>query len=98
MTPLLLLHVPPGVASLSVTEAPTQRSKGAPDISAGIALTVTVTSKVEVGQPSLGSYVIVVVPTLRPATIPVVPTVPTAVLLLLHVPPEVASVRDIVPP
>ena len=38
------------------------------------------------------------VPALRPVTIPEVLTVPTAVLVLLHTPPAVASLRDVVAP
>ena len=40
----------------------------------------------------------VLVPTATPVTIPVPPTVATAVLLLVHVPPPVASVSAAVPP
>jgi hypothetical protein len=38
------------------------------------------------------------VPAATPVTTPEVPTVATAVLLLLHVPPGVASVNEVVEP
>ena len=64
---LLLLHVPPPSPSLSVVVEPTH-TKVFPIIDVGNGLMVTVT--VADGQPSLGVYVIIVVPAETPVTTP----------------------------
>jgi hypothetical protein len=65
-----------------------------PVIVAGNGLTVTTVVLV---QPP-ATYDIVVVPTVSALNIPVVEMVPTAVLLLLQIPPGVASVNaDVLP-
>ena len=94
---ILLLHVPPGVASLNVVFAPTQIVV-APTIGAGSGFT---TNDVVVIHPVPNVYVITVVPPglAPPVTNPVlVPIVATAVRLLLHVPPGVPSLKVVVSP
>jgi hypothetical protein len=87
---LLLLQLPPGEDEVRVVVSPTH-TLAAPLIVPGPAFTVTT---VVAKQPVEPVYVIVAVPTLTPQNIPVdTPTVATAVLLLLHVPPLVASAR-----
>src|ERR1019366_9069008 len=76
---LLLLHVPPGVASVSVVVLPAQ-TVAVPVTDDGNAFTVTVAEAV---QPPDVVYVIDAVPGAMPETTPVLPTVATAVLLLL---------------
>ncbi len=61
-------------------------------VSNGVGFTVTVM----VTREGLTEYVMVAVPGKRPDTIPDVPTVAIAVLLLLQVPPLVASVNAVV--
>jgi hypothetical protein len=95
---LLLLHVPPETASLSVSEVPWQKV-AVPPIAAGDGYTVTMAV---VRQPVGSVYVIVavevVVTVAAPVTTPVLePTVATLVLLLLHVPPP-ASLKFVVNP
>ena len=87
---LLLLHVPPPAASVSVVVAPTQTLK-APPMVGGVELMGMV---VVVLQPVVGSvYVIVVLPAVLPVTIPVVdPIDAIAALLLVQTPPVVGSV------
>ena len=81
---LLLLQVPPPVASARVVVAPTQRVTGVPGvIAAGLLFTVTVASASQL--PIV--YVIVAVPNVIPVTSPLPSTVATPILLLLHVPP-----------
>jgi hypothetical protein len=93
---LLLLHTPPEEASLNVIVAPAQR-ENVPIITAGIGYTVTIIDTVP--HPSVSVYAIVVVPAPMPVTTPdVEPTVPTLPLLLLHVPPVIASVNVVVAP
>ena len=88
------IHVPPDVASLRVIVAPTHTDDG-PDIAAGEVFTVTVL--VALHPPAV--YEMVTTPAETPVTTPVVaPTVATDVLLLLHEPPDVASVSVIVEP
>ena len=88
------LHVPPPAASVSVVVLPWQ-TFSMPEIGAS---GVTVTTAVAV-QPAAVVYTIVDVPLVRPLTRPVPkPMVATAVLLLLHVPPGVASASvDVLP-
>jgi hypothetical protein len=65
-------------------------------IAAGAAVTVIT---VDVVQPALTAYVIVVVPEVTPVTIPVdEPIVATPGVLLLHEPPPVLLVNVIVEP
>jgi hypothetical protein len=85
---LLLLHVPPVTASVKVDVAPAQTSV-VPEIEV-IGLTViTVVAIQFVGAV----YVIIAVPPVTPFTVPDVPTVAMPVLLLLHVPPDVMSLK-----
>ena len=90
----VLLQVTPVVTSLRVIVEPSHTDDG-PVIGAGVALTVTITVA---WQPPLKLYEIVAVPGDTPFTIPVVPIVATDILLLLHVPPAVASVSVMVWP
>jgi len=88
---LLLLQVPPAVASASVVVSPTQTLL-APVIAAGCGLTVIA---LLVEQPPGSVYIILVEPGVPPVTTPVLPTteaVPDAALL--QVPPvtELAKV------
>jgi hypothetical protein len=86
-TGVLLVHVPPGVASDNVIVAPAHMLP-APVMAAVKA--VTVTTIVAGVQPET-VYDIVVVPALMPVTVPVEPTVATDVVPLVHVPPGVTS-------
>ena len=84
---LLLLHVPPGVASVKANVEPMHTTQ--PDVGqemgAGNGLTVIV---VVTEQPEERVYVIVSIPGDIPITMPdAEPTVAIAGLLLLHVPP-----------
>ena len=90
----LLLHTPPEVASVSVTELPVHTLGLAGSIVDGVVFTVT---KVAAEQlPTV--YKIVVVPEANAVTSPPAETVATEVVLLLHTPLPVASVSVIVPP
>lgn len=91
---LLLLHVPPVVASLSEVVDPTQ-TLVVPSIAPGSGFTVTTVVLKHV-VPKM--YEITAVPKLLPVTHPVEATVATEVLLLLHVPPVVVSDKQFVPP
>ncbi len=92
---LLLAHVPPGVASVSVIEEPRQIAP-APVMDDGVGVIVTMTV---VRQPVPSVYVITAVPAVIPVTTPVpAPTEATDVLLLLHAPPPVASLSVVVAP
>ena len=92
---LLLPHVPPAVASASVTVVPLHNTF-APVMAAGVANTVMTVLAV---QPSGSAVTIVAVPANTPVTTPVVaPTVAVAVEVLLHVIPVVTSPRVIVEP
>lgn len=90
---LLLLHVPPGVASVMAILAPAHTAVG-PVIGAGGGFTVTV---VVITQPGMARvYVIVAVPVLIPVITPVERSISAIlVLLLVHVPPVMASLRVI---
>ncbi len=84
---LLVLHSPPLTASVSVVLLPTHTS-GTPPIGAS-GLTVTVCVAV---HPVGNVYDMTVVPSATPVNNPVpVPMVATDGVLLLHVPPGVAS-------
>jgi hypothetical protein len=83
-------QVPPAVVLLSDTEAPIHMEL-APVMAAGDGETTTV---VVTRQPEPSEYVITEVPLATPQTTPVVePMTATAVLLLVHVPPDTASLR-----
>lgn len=85
---LLLVHVPPVMASLRMMVKPWQ-TFATPIIAEGVGRTVTV---VIVIHPFV--YVMTDVPGAMPETIPVVePIVAVPVLLLLHVPPVVALLK-----
>src|SRR4051794_21089299 len=91
---LLLAHVPAG-AELKVVNEPMQTVR-VPVIDEGNALTVIGLIAV---QPAGNVYIIVSKPGATPVTVTIPlpdPTVANAVLLLLHVPPIVASPRMIV--
>jgi len=90
----VVLHVPPEMESVSVIDKPWQTAPG-PEIGGGAGLTVTVIVVVQL--PS--EYVITVVPALTPNTIPDdEPTVATAGVPLLHVPPAIDSLSEVVAP
>ena len=92
---IVLLHVPPVVASVKLMVVPVHRLVG-PVIDPGPAPTVTTVVAI---QPAPSEYVIVVVPIVPPVRIPVVrPIVATVVVLLVHVPPVTASLNVMVPP
>jgi hypothetical protein len=87
-----LLHTPPVVVLLSVSGLPAH-ALIVPVIADGVAFTVTTAV---VAQPAI--YVMVVVPDVTPVTRPVESTVALPLLLLLHVPPVVALLKDVVAP
>ena len=81
---LLLLHVPPAVASISMVLAPAH-TEVTPVIAAGSRFTVTA---IAAAHPAAVVYTIVVVSADTPATMPEArPTLATPVLTLLHDPP-----------
>jgi len=87
----LLAHNPPLVASVSVVDVgPVPPHKAlAPEIAAGRAFTVVTAVAIHVEG---AVYVIVAVPVATPVSVPDdEPTVAVLMLLLLHVPPGVAS-------
>jgi hypothetical protein len=90
---LLLLHVPPVELLAHAVVAPAHTVLP-PLIAPGAAYTERI---VVTEQPDT-AYVIVAVPVAIAETTPVLLTVATAVLLLLHVPPEVVFVRAVVLP
>ena len=95
MAGLLLLNVPPGVPLLSNIELPMQTVDG-PVRGAGVVLTVTV---MPVEQPVGIVYLIIAMPGVTPVTTPVLkPTVAMAGVLLLQVPPGIASLTVIAVP
>lgn len=83
---VLLLHVPPAAASLSVIVEPAQTVVGPVG---AVATELTVTTFVA-EQPSESEYEIVLVPSEIPVILPD-PSTETWPLLLLHVPPVVGS-------
>ena len=86
----LLLHVPPVVASLSVVAYPRQRPENCSIADGGVSTVAGMVAMQPVGKV----YVISVVPDATPETTPVVvPTVAISALLVLHVPPGVASLN-----
>jgi len=92
---LPLLHNPPVVESASDALLPTQSGFGAMFGTDGFGLTVMViVTKVE-----STAYVIILVPAEIPVTTPLEkPTVATEVSLLIHTPPEVVSLKEVVDP
>ena len=93
MPDALLLQAPPVVASVRPEVPPKHTVTGTGAIGAGVALTEIVAVA---GQAPI-VYDIVAVPAVRPVTTPP-ETLATAGALLLHMPPEVASVNVTVPP
>lgn len=96
---LLLSHVPPDIAWVSVAVVPAQMLVG-PEIAVGAALTVTV---VILRHPGVDNwYVMLTLPALtpvtRPAMVPAEPTVAMEVALLVHQPPDVALANVVIPP
>jgi hypothetical protein len=92
---LLLLHVPPEDVLLNGMVCPVHRMLF-PTILAGNELTVT---GVVTAQPPGIAYVIVADPEENPETTPVfTSTIATSVLLLLHVPPNEASLNVVPEP
>lgn len=86
--------MPPGTTSLSVVVYPAQTVAG-PDIGAGAGLIATVAVRT---QPGI-VYDIVTDPFIIPVTIPLTASIdPIEGLLLLHVPPGVASFKEVVKP
>ena len=91
----LLVQVPPGVRSVSAVVEPTH-TPSVPVIAGSDDVTVITTERV---QPDGEVYITVEVPEATPLTTPVDdPTVATEVVLLLQVPPVVASVSVLVKP
>lgn len=91
---LLLLHVPPVTAFVSVVLLPVQTTE-LPEIVPAVTGLLTTTVCVANAVPQLPEtvYEISTVPVAKPVTLPVVLTVAIDVLLLLHVPPLTASVK-----
>src|SRR5436309_11977804 len=89
--PLLLVQLPPPVASKRPVVAPTQTVADEGEIATGITATVTGA----VAEQPATVYEMFTVPTVRPDTVPPL-TVATIVLLLLHAPPPVTSVKSAV--
>ena len=96
---LALLHSPPPAALVSDVLAPTH-TIAVPAIvpASGIGLTVATCVAAAVPQLLLTVYDIVVVPAEKPVTTPEVLTEPTAGLVLLHAPPLVALVSEVLAP
>ena len=91
---LLLLHTPDGVPLVSVSGVP-MHTRLLPVVAPGAGTASTVTTAVT--APEAAVYVIVAVPATTPVTTPDELTVATAGVLLLHVPPGVASASVVVP-
>ena len=89
---LLLIHVPPGIASFNVTDEPIHTPEG-PVIGFGIAFIVTVRTW---KQPVVSVYDIVAVPAFTPNTTPVGLTVALSGSLVDHVPSGVVLPRLVV--
>lgn len=96
---VLLPHVPPEIPSASVVEEPTH-TKGAPEMTPGEGEVMMVIAAVAAAVPHAleTEYEITALPGVIAVTIPLELTVATEVLLLLQVPPEVASTRVVVVP
>ena len=92
---LPLVHAPPAEISVKAIEAPVHTTDG-PVMLAGNELTVATTVA---KQPAAVVYVIVTVPVVNPFTIPLAePTLALNGMLLVHVPPVIASLRVVVAP
>lgn len=91
---VLLLHMPPEVASDRVTVPPVHTVGLAGSIAPGAVLIV---ATVLAEQPEI-VYLIVAVPTALPVTMPPAETEAIPEALLLQAPPGVASVKAAVPP
>ena len=92
---ILLIHVPPGVASVRSMEELLQTTEG-PEIVNGIGFTVTMSVLI---QPPAAVYVIIAVPAIKPVIIP--EELPAKAIPGAdddHVPPPVASDKVIVSP
>src|SRR5438309_2290476 len=88
---LLLLQMPPDDELLNVVVTP-EHTVTVPVMPEGFVFAASVL--VATLHPLPRSYVIVVVPVVTPDTMPVVlPIVATAVLLLLHIPPALGSLK-----
>ena len=86
---LLLLQVPPEAASVKVVPEPIHTPLDAPDIADGDGITVT--TAVAVQPVALTRYIMVVVPGMSAETLPDISIVATDAVVLVHVPPGVAS-------
>jgi hypothetical protein len=93
-TSVVPLHIPPGLASLSVLVPPLHKDK-LPLMTTDGPLTVIVIMPV---QPVAVVYVIIALPSAIPVTTPVGLTVANAVDPELHVPPVTTSCSAVVPP
>ena len=91
--PSLVLHVPPGVASVSAVVAPTH-TLVTPEIAAGSGCTVTVTLAV---QPNGSVYVMSSVPKNWPVTMPDEEPTVALPLLAVQIPPVYISLSVVVP-
>ena len=97
---LLLLHVPPDTLSDNMMDEPVHTLEG-PVIVPGfdVVLTVMVIVAVAVPHVPVTTYIIISEPDVTPVTIPdAEPIVATAELLLLQMPPVIASDNVIVEP
>lgn len=83
----LLVHVPPGVASESVLFTPSHK---VPEPVMGAVAAVTV-SNIVAGKQPVTVYDRLVVPALIAVIMPVEPAMATEDVLLVHIPPGVAS-------
>jgi len=92
------LHTPPDVASVKFSVAPTHTVPDAADNVPAFGAGLTVTTVVARQPAPDTAYVIVALPPATPLTVPSEPTVAMPALLLLHVPPAVASVSASVDP
>jgi hypothetical protein len=93
----VLLHTPPGAASLSGV-ADSSHTVSVPVIvpAAGKGLTVTTAVAAAVPQLFVTAYDMVVVPAETPVTTPVASTVAMPVSVLLHTPPDAALLSEVV--
>lgn len=92
---LLLLHTPPLILSLSSIVLPEHAADAVPVMGAGCVYTVT--ACVARQTPPV-AYTIYMLPCATGYTVPVALTVATELLVLLHTPPGVGSVSEIVEP
>ena len=92
---LPLFHVPPVTVLLRLVVKP-WHTTGTPSIADGAGFTVTTVDMAQL--PGIVYIIVAVPPAPTPVTIPVDAIVATPVLELLHVPPAIASVSDVVNP